>query len=531
MAFYGGRADFTKSSRVLTSVMVAKEEEEALTTIREEEPAPMKRLVVRDLPYHQSSNTLAVRHQMSDKHKKQSKTGLKYSHWLFHDWFHIILRFRTVVSIFFIVVIWTIFLSIFAALYWVVDRQDVEVNCGLGKEQDPIHFYGAFAFSLETTTTVGYGLPNGGNGFFDNCPELQVVIYFQMLLSMFFNAFLLSFIFVRISRSEKRAAQVIFSNKATLNREILPNGIKQYMLSARLYDIDSRFPVVEAHVRFYAVKHRSMHADKNRGTLYPIKMEPMRVSMPNDDLGAVLHMSVPTRATHHIDFYSPLNPPSKRKLGPEDGRMHNPDYILDPCKMDLREHDCYTGNQDGLRCVVCGETYGTLANLKQHILYTQHTEKHDDVPVEGSHQELDVAALFKENAPPRRIPGGTGRSGKEKCDVSKDTRIQIEEPTPPWYDEYRRYLEEANIEIICVMEGIDPIMSGTFQAVQSYTVDDIVFDREFAPCVMADRKRTWKEVGPVRRFFRRIFVGKDSLPVSIKIDLDSYHEVGEINEG
>lgn len=41
--------------------------------------------------------------------------------------------------------------------------QSVDPNqaCGLGEPGNPIKFYGAFAFSLETTTTVGYGLPNG----------------------------------------------------------------------------------------------------------------------------------------------------------------------------------------------------------------------------------------------------------------------------------------------------------------------------------------------------------------------------------
>ena len=53
--------------------------------------------------------------------------------------------------------------------------------------------------------------------------------------------------------------------------------------------------------------------------------------------------------------------------------------------------------------------------------------------------------------------------------------------------EYGKYMRESNIEIICVMEAIDPIMSGTFAAIQSYTIDDIVFDADFAPCMLADR--------------------------------------------
>jgi len=37
------------------------------------------------------------------------------------------------------------------------------------------------------------------------------------------------------------------------------------------------------------------------------------------------------------------------------------------------------------------------------------------------------------------------------------------------------------------VEGIDPITSGTFQALQSYTIDDIVFGGTFAPCIRQEK--------------------------------------------
>jgi hypothetical protein len=45
----------------------------------------------------------------------------------------------------------------------------------------------------------------------------------------------------------------------------------------------------------------------------------------------------------------------------------------------------------------------------------------------------------------------------------------------------------AHVEIICVVEGIDPITSGTFQALQSYTMEDIAFQDSFKPCVGRER--------------------------------------------
>ena len=93
------------------------------------------------------------------------------------DWFHVLLRLRTIVSAFAFVVVWTAFLCFFAAMYVLIDSREPDVECGLSNRGDPIEFYGAFAFALETTTTVGYGLPGGGNGFFENCPGKSALVF------------------------------------------------------------------------------------------------------------------------------------------------------------------------------------------------------------------------------------------------------------------------------------------------------------------------------------------------------------------
>lgn len=499
--------------------------------------APLNRLVVRDMPFHQSSNSLRTRHQFTAPLRNFQGPGFFYR----ADWFHICLHLRTEISLLFLVALWTSVILIYACLYMYVDDHYVGVSCGLSSTDvdEGISFNGAFAFSLETATTVGYGLPNGGNSFFENCPQLQVVIYFQMVTTMFLNAFIFSFVYSRMSRSETRATQVLFSEKATLNREVLPNGIVRYALSVRIYDADSMYPLMEAHVRFYAVKHAAMHAPNNEGVLFPIKMEPMRVSIPDDNLGAALYTSIPMTATHHIDFHSPINPPGRRAAGPEDGRV-NPTsaFAMDYCGLNLREEDAYTNGRDGLRCAICGETYATVANLVQHIRYYQFCERHDKFPIIGSHQELDVEALFKKWVPKSIIPkagdGGAentaqataadrGRTGH----VPSHTTCPIDidhTSSDPYFDEFRRYYDRANVEIICVVEAIDPILSGTFHAVQSYTIDDIVFNSEFAPCVLADGgAKTWTSGLLVHRSSARC--------CSMKVDLDSFHKTVSMSRG
>ena len=172
------------------------------------------------------------------------------------------------------------------------------MNCGLGKDPEvPITYYTAFAFSLETCTTVGYGLPGGSNAFFENCPGIQVVIYLQMTFSMMFNAFLFSFFFTRLAKSESRAVQVVFSEKCVVR--VTERG--DIVWQVRVYDVDQGHGIVEAHVRMYALlKHKDADG-------HP-QLVQLRIVSPNDDLGAVLFLNIPTVVTHEMDYYSPLYP-------------------------------------------------------------------------------------------------------------------------------------------------------------------------------------------------------------------------------
>jgi len=129
------------------------------------------RFIPRNLPFDQSWNRVNVTHNQ----------GFKMFLLLRHDWFHVLLRMHTWQSVPMLLSGWTTLIIIFAGLYVWVDSRDPSIACGLGPEGAPIEFGPAFAFSLETCTTVGYGLPNGVNSFFENnCPALQVVIYFQV---------------------------------------------------------------------------------------------------------------------------------------------------------------------------------------------------------------------------------------------------------------------------------------------------------------------------------------------------------------
>jgi len=230
----------------------------APASLEELEPQ-FPRLIERNLPYGQSRNKIHIRH----RHSRSSLYRL-----LKYNWFHVFLRLKTKISLFILLILWTAMILFFAWLYYIVDRTSPGVDCGLSNYGNSyISYHGAFGFSLETATTVGYSLPGSSNALFENCPGITSVIYFQMMISMMFNAFLFAFFFARLAKSESRAIQVVFSDKCVVR--MTERGT--LVLQVRVYDVETGHGIVEAHVRLYALlKHKDSdgHPKWNSCALY-----------------------------------------------------------------------------------------------------------------------------------------------------------------------------------------------------------------------------------------------------------------------
>mmetsp|Transcript_20568 Transcript_20568/g.38503 ORF Transcript_20568/g.38503 Transcript_20568/m.38503 type:complete len:358 (-) Transcript_20568:731-1804(-) len=264
-------------------------------------------------------------------------------------------------------------------------------------------------------------LPGSTNAFFEKgCSQLQVTIFAQMMWSMMFNAFLFAFFYSLLSKSEFRSTQIVFTNKLLINS-------KGGKIFARLqcYDIDSAYPLVEAHARMYFLDHK-------------MKMHPLRLADPNDDMGGMLYPSVPTDIVHHIDHHSALSP---RKLP----------FIENDNGLVLRSLDSYTCNREEIICPVCGEAYGTYERLKKHIEYNAMIEEREKYPKRKSHVGFAMPDI-----------------------------------EPISLEEVREHIERTLSEIVVVVEAIDPQLSGTFQSLQSYKFEDIEFDAEFAKCMYVE---------------------------------------------
>jgi hypothetical protein len=99
-------------------------------------------------------------------------------------------------------------------------------------------------------------------------------------------------------------------------------------------------------------------------------------------------------------------------------------------------------------CPICGESYGSYDRLLKHIRYVRIVEERDDYPVEGTH-----------------------------------LGFQMPDTSPLTLAEVQRHIESKLSEIVVVVEAIDPQLSGTFQALQSYKYDDIEFGANFENCM------------------------------------------------
>ncbi|GKY97838.1 hypothetical protein MPSEU_000741900 [Mayamaea pseudoterrestris] len=391
-----------------------------------EEDTP--RLVRRNLPFNQSRNIIQVKHN-------QGTT--KIGRLLRHDFFHVLLRLPAWKTTLMLLCIWTSIILVWAAAYMAVDRSEQSAACGIGLRGTQASYYTAFAFSLETCTTLGYGLPNSVNAFFEYCPAFQFTVYLQMTMSMFFNAFLIAIIIARIANAANRSAQVVFSNKA-----IVSIDGNQVRFMFRVFDVDSRHPVVEAHVRLYGVT-------KDR----PVP-RPLRTIQPNDDLGGMLFLSLPQVVSHHIDIYSLLHPSRD-----DNGHAANPVNTHNNQGLVLRQADSGSCNREEVVCFICGDDYGTHERWIKHVNFQQRLERKNGYPIEGTHLSIQPHELSMDSFIPEQ-----------------DLKV------------LQNHFMDNISEVICLVEGIDPLTSGSFTALYSYRAADVIWDNgaAFRPCLRVE---------------------------------------------
>lgn len=109
------------------------------------------RLIERNRDFFQSNSKVKIENKLNG-HRHIFPWSLKYI--INDNWFHLMLRWPTIYSLTALLLLWVLWLVIFAWMYVYVDGRNPLTECGLGRSGEPIKFLPALSFSLETCTTV-----------------------------------------------------------------------------------------------------------------------------------------------------------------------------------------------------------------------------------------------------------------------------------------------------------------------------------------------------------------------------------------
>lgn len=220
---------------------------------------------------------------------------------------------------------YVVVLIIFGALYTSVPTETCKTAI--------FSFFDGFSFSVSVMFTIGFGT-NGGDVFFNGCAWMQTIITIESLVGVLLDALAIGVIFARISRAQSRANTIVLSANACARRI---RG--QFYLMFQVCEM-RKHQLVEAHVRMYAIRH-----DVAFGKHYYFQSYPMRIQHPDDDLGGMLLLALPSIVVHRMDAWSPLLPP---KSADSCGVHHNPakQYLFpEPI---MRQADADSGDRDGM---------------------------------------------------------------------------------------------------------------------------------------------------------------------------------------
>ncbi|KAM9296766.1 inward rectifier potassium channel 16 [Gastrophryne carolinensis] len=176
---------------------------------------------------------------------------------------------------------------VFGLIYWIIalqhgDIQDSDITPCTANVHS---FVGAFLFSLETQTTIGYGY----RCVTEECPVAIVLVTIQSVFSCIIDTFIIGAAMAKMATARKRAQTVRFSYFALV-------GVRdgKLCLMWRIADFRSNH-VVEGNVRAQLLRY---HEDHQKG----ITMEYKDLKLVNDQIILV----TPVTVVHIIDQDSPL---------------------------------------------------------------------------------------------------------------------------------------------------------------------------------------------------------------------------------
>ncbi|CAD7972975.1 unnamed protein product [Amoebophrya sp. A25] len=244
------------------------------------------RLVPRDSPFCQSLGNLVVERQIPG-YLGSSLRSLYYM-----NLFHSLLDFNTRTHVVLVSFTYTLFWMVIAVVFLLIDE-----SCKLDLDHS---FTKAYILSVETFVTIGYGLRN--DPYLNGCWEGAVVLSVGSLVSMILDGILIGLIFMTLTNPQRRAATVVFTDKAIIK---LIDGSPHLVFQVAEIRKQS---LLDAKIRCYCFKHceviNPLTGTKSKSRV--LQQFPMRLQSPDDELGGMLFLATPFLVVHRIDQWSPL---------------------------------------------------------------------------------------------------------------------------------------------------------------------------------------------------------------------------------
>ena len=394
---------------------------------------------------------------------------------------------------------------LFTPIYYAIsDKCGLEIGDNSGRP-----FVDALYLSIETMTTIGYGVPDQ---FYNGCGWGLICVAGQSLIGFMMNAVLFGTVFTRIARAHRRGNSIKFTDKVVIQQV---RG--RYFLMFQAMDVRNH-QCLQVTAKLWCVRH-DWEAEN------PCQIVGMRMLQPDDSIGSTLLLATPNMIVHEIDVWSPLHPPKRQVPGESVGSPLTEYQWPSPMQ---RLDDSHTANRPAWPCKVCGEVYPTEDVLKKHCAYNTNIE--EDFSAHCMHCHLtfpdreELMAHLKTSHPHMAAPSdqqlreerpelffahsyhydNAGNAYKEASSSKAQT------PKTGTEEEIHGWMVESQPEIIAVISAVDSVTGSSFEAVKSYTVDDVLWNHAFEPCT----SRTPQESGDWY-----VAHGK------VTIDLDKYNEV------
>lgn len=406
------------------------------------------RLLDRNGLFGQSKGVWSVQNVVSRNNKKSQeelgKARSELKQLCAEDLYHLFLDAKLSVQLL-VVLLTSLFLFCFFALIFLI----VEEPCGLKLEYS---FLRAYMLSVETMTTIGYGV---SDPYMQGCWQGPILLTAQSLTQMLISAVVIGVVYQGICRPQSRASTVVFSEKAVINCE---DGA--HYLQFRVADLRVQHSLIEPHVRCYC-----LHSSKDGAHIESV---PMELERPAD--GAALLPLLPNLISHRIDARSPLAPhvgfesrSARSSINSVSSGTGRPS-IRSTASTGVSEHGPQKQRFEvhGLSCPTCGQDFESAERLRLHCRYLSQIDALSGVPDAYRHRAFTEEEL--------------------------EQLEQLSPAADPSRDNIEAFLAQGYFEVVVLVEGTEPTTGASVQKRHSYVVSgaagssDVVWDASLEEC-------------------------------------------------